>query len=676
MPEPESEQQNRSNDPASETDTDRQANQADSPQRHEAFHRLRPGVIVADSKTLAPKHFMGRLVSHTRRLVFGTPIPSSESLGERVSVPRGLAIFASDNISSSAYATEEIMRVLVLAGFTALALTLPLTLAILVVMAIVIGSYLQIIHAYPDGGGSYIVSRTNLGPLAGLVAAAALLIDYILTVAVSVSAGIAALSSAIPELHGHRVSIAVCVIVLMTLVNLRGVRETGRVFVVPLYLYLGSMFGLLTVGLVRYFTGSLPEYVPPPDWLGEYPAEPLALLLVLRAFSSGAVALTGTEAISNGVPVFSTPSVRKAQTTLIVMGTIFATIFLGVSLLASTMDIVPDPGETQTVISQIARLLLGDGIFFYFVQFSTVLLLILAGNTAFNGFPILASILARDRYLPRQFSFRGDRLSFTAGVLVLAMLAIFLVWVYAGSVTGLIPLYTVGVFVAFSLSQFGMVRHWWDRRSVESGWSWRLTINLIGAIGTAIVAIVVGVTKFLLGAWMVFVLVFILVWMMWNINRHYARVAAAESGLPEVPLDPKTIKNLIVVPVANFRLPARQAIAFALSIAQAEYVTVVHVTDLPEVEDSMREQWQTMNLAANFIVIESQYRSLLAPLTAYIDAQLQEHPDATINVVLPEYVPHHWWEHLLHNQTALRIRGILFFHRRVVVTSIPYHLQE
>ncbi len=639
---------------------------------HPDFQRLGPGVITQRPETLEPHTPTG----HVRRFLLGKPIPSASELLERVSVPRGLAIFASDNISSSAYATEEIMRVLILAGAAALTLTLPITFAILAILAIVVISYRQVIRAYPNGGGSYVVAHENLGTLAGLTAGAALLTDYILTVAVSVSAGVTAMTSAFPALFDRRVEIALVVVAIMTVINLRGISESGRIFTIPTYVYVFAMLGLLAYGMIRMLTGTLPAYAPPPAWLEAHEAAPLTLLLILRAFASGSVALTGTEAVSNGVPSFKPPEVRNAQITLVAMGALFATIFLGISVLAGRLGIVPDPEEVESVNSVLTRILVGEGPYFYLVQFATALILVLAANTAFNGFPRLASILAQDRYLPRQFSYRGDRLAFTGGIVLLSVVAGVLIWLYQASVTGLIPLYTVGVFLAFTLSQAGLVRRWWTRRNEERGWQLLLLLNGAGALATGAVMLVVGVSKFTLGAWMVLVLIPLLVGMMWKINRHYAGLTAAGAGLAETPLHPETVRLRTIVPIADLSVPARQALAYAMATADADHVTAVHVTDEEESARALRAAWEASPYRrAHLVVIESPFRSLLSPLLAYVDAMHEAHPSDVITVVLPEYVPGHWWEHLLHNQTALRIKGALLFRRGVITANVPYHLR-
>lgn len=639
---------------------------------HPGFQRVGPGVITPRASLNEPSTPGG----HVRRFLLGKPIPSAAELLERVSVPRGLAIFASDNISSSAYATEEIMRVLVLAGTAALTLTMPITWAIVAILAIVVISYRQVIRAYPNGGGSYVVAHENLGTFAGLTAAAALLTDYILTVAVSVSAGVTALTSAFPGLYEHRVGVALAVVVLMTVVNLRGITESGRVFTIPTYVYVFAMLGLLGYGLFRAATGNLPDYTPPPAWVEAHAATPLTLLLVLRAFASGSVALTGTEAVSNGVPSFKPPEVRNAQITLVAMGVLFATIFIGISFLASRLGIVPDPEEVESVNSVLTRVLVGEGWYFYLIQFSTALLLVLAANTAFNGFPRLASILAQDRYLPRQFSYRGDRLAFTGGIVLLAVIAGLLIWLYGASVTGLIPLYTVGVFLAFTLSQAGLVRRWWRLRGEERGWPFLLLLNGAGALATGSVALVVGVSKFALGAWMVLVLIPLLVGMMWKISRHYRGLTSAENGLAETPLYPESVRLRTIVPIANLAVPARQALAYAIATADTDHVVAIHITDDEACIEPLRKAWESSPYRrAQLVVIESPFRSLLAPLMAYIDAMHEAHPTDVITVVLPEYVPGHWWEHLLHNQTALRIKAALLFRRGVITANVPYHLR-
>ncbi|HYY87518.1 MAG TPA: APC family permease, partial [Chloroflexota bacterium] len=526
--------------------------------RHRDFRRVKAGYLVPRATTEEPRSRAGRVFGSVKRLLLGRPLATAEESEERVNRFIGLAIFASDNISSSAYATEEIMRVLVLAGVGALVLTLPITLVICVVLGIVVLSYRQVIRAYPNGGGSYVVAKENLGPFAGLAAGSALLTDYILTVSVSTAAGVAAITSAFPELFARRVTIMLLVVAFMTVMNLRGIRESERAFAVPTYIYVLSILGLLGFGVLRYATGTLPTYQAPAEWLQvQSGLDGLGVLLVLRAFASGSVALTGTEAVSNGVPAFKDPSVPNAQTVLLWMGSLFALIFIGISFLAGQLGIIPDPSEAQTVVSQLVRSLVGEGPFFLVVQFSTAVLLVLAANTSFNGFPRLTSIMAGDRFLPRVFRFRGDRLAYTGGIVVLAIVSSLLILAYEGSVTGLIPLYTVGVFIAFTLSQAGLVKHWYELRDQDAGWRWRAGVNALGALTTGVVTIEVAVSKFLLGAWMVLLLIPILILMMWGIRQHYLRMQGAQR--PETPLDPADVRLRAIVPIAALNVPARQA---------------------------------------------------------------------------------------------------------------------
>ncbi len=630
---------------------------------------LRLGSGVGQSK--GP---IGRTYAQVKRLLVGRPLASHEEPHERVNVFTGLAVFASDNISSSAYATEEIMRVLVLAGLGTLALTLPITIAIVVVLAVVVLSYQQTIGAYPSGGGSYIVASDNLGPLPGLTAAGALLTDYVLTVSVSIAAGVAALTSIFPSLFELRVAIGVGFVMLLCLGNLRGIRESGMIFTAPTYVYLVSIFGLLGYGFFLFVTGTLPPYEAPAEWHQVAGMETLSVLLILRAFASDSVALTGTEAVSNGVPAFKPPEPKHAKIVLILMGASFGVIFLGISFLAGQLGILPDPTEEETVISQLTRTLVGDGSpFHYLVQISTALLLVLAANTAFADFPRMASILSRDHFLPRLFAFRGDRLAFTSGIVVLSVIAAILIVAFEGSVTNLIPLYTVGVFIAFTLSQAGMVRHWWKLRDEERGWRQRAAINGLGAITTAIVAVEVGFSKFALGAWMVLIIIPVLIGMLWAIRLHYRRM---EGELrPETPLSPADLHPRVVVPIAAVNIPAQQAMALGRVIAGNGPLTAVHVTDSAEDVEPFHAQWKRSSCSdAELVVLESPYRSLAGPLLAYIDALHESYPKDTIIVVLPEYVPAHWWEHLLHNQTALRLKAALLFHPGVIVANVPYHL--
>jgi amino acid transporter len=639
------------------------------------FERGANGHLVATSETLLGSPGWQRSLSRIRGFLIGRPISSEREEHERLTKVKALAVFSSDNISSSAYATEEMMRVLVVAGIGAFSLIMPLTLVIAVVLAIVATSYRQTIRAYPNGASSYIVASDNLGAPAGLVAAGALLIDYTLTVAVSVSAGVAAITSIVPELFPQRVPLAIGIVVVLTLGNLRGVRESGTIFMAPTYVYLAAILGMIAFGLVGVITGFVPDYTPPPEWVAEETAggiSALGLLLVLRAFSSGAVALTGVEAISDGVPAFKPPEWRNARTTLTWAAILFGTLFISISLLVSILGILPDPNEKQTVLSILARHLTGDGPYLVLVQVSTALLLTLAANTSFADFPRLSSFLARDGFMPRQFGFRGDRLAFTTGIVALALVAILLLWVFGASVTALIPLYTLGVFVAFTLSQTGMVRRWWSRR--EAGWRRGLAINGLGAATTAVIVLIVALSKFLAGAWLVMIMIPLLVALMWGIHVHYRRMERAVA-VPDPGARLKVrVAPLVIVPIARLDRPSIEALAFARSISPDPLA--VHITNDPAAAADLRRRWTELPSPSELVIVESPYRALIGPLLRYLDALQRQDPSRRLLVVLSEVVPRHWWDNLLHNQTALRLKLRLFFRPNTIVADVPYHEAE
>ncbi|HTK46325.1 MAG TPA: APC family permease [Patescibacteria group bacterium] len=642
------------------------------------FHYASDHSLIARPAASASRTQFGRSLARVRSVLFGRPLSTHEEISERLNVATGLSIFASDNISSSAYATEEIMRVLALAGAGALALTMPITVGIVIVLAIVVTSYRQTIAAYPNGGGSYIVASDNLGKLAGLTAAAALLTDYVLTVAVSVAAGVAALTSIVPELFDARVVIGVVIVAVIAMVNLRGVRESGLVFSVPTYVYLASIGGLLAIGIFRLVTNSLPAYQAPAAWAATA-AEPLGLLLILRAFASGSVALTGVEAVSNGVPAFKPPESRNAQRVIVLMGSAFGLIFLGMSLLTSKLGILPDPTEEQTVISQLGGLLVGSGTpFHYLIQVSTAVLLVLAANTAFADFPRLSSILARDGFLPRAFQFRGDRLAFSGGIVVLAVIAALLLLLFGGSVTALIPLYTVGVFVAFTLSQAGMVRHWRRLRSEIRGWGRKALVNGIGAITTGVVAIEVAVSKFALGAWVVLLLIPVLIAMMLFVHRQYSsmgrQLAVREDGaLPEPHREER-----VVIPVPGINRAVVQAVNVGRSIA-ADVEAVLVSDDRAEAE-RIRRRWARQLPNVPLVVVESPYRALIGPVLAYLDvldrAWPADRPAPVTFVIIPEFVARSWWERILYNQSARRLRAAMLGRPHTVVVDVPYRRED
>ncbi|MDP9274994.1 MAG: APC family permease [Chloroflexota bacterium] len=630
------------------------------------------GRYVATEQTMERTGRVGHTWDGIVRFLIGKRLHSDAESEERVSVATGLPILASDNISSSAYATEEAMRILAIAGSAALALTMPIALAVVFVLAIVILSESRVIRAYPNGGGSYLVARENHGVIAGLVAASALLIDYVLTVAVSTAAGVAAISSFLPQLHEQRVLVGVVLIAVLAIANLRGVREAGLLFAAPTYAYMLAMYGLLAFGLFRIFTGDVPAPVTPPDPFLPEGTATLSILLVLRAFASGSVGLTGSEAVANGVPSFRRPEARNAVITLVLMGTIFATIFLGVTYLATRIGIQPDQSEIETVNSMITRAVVGAGTpFYYFVQITTAVILLLAANTGFTGFPRLASVLANDRFMPRHFADIGSRMAFNTGIVVLSVLAVVILAAFGGSVNALVPLYTIGVFLAFTLSQSGLVRRW--RRLRNPGWRLSIVINSFGAVVTGTVLIVVAVTKFALGAWMVMVLIPVIVALLYAINRHYQTTqdALVLSGTDQ--RVPVYAAPVVIVPIARLDRAALQALAFARSVSPT--VKAVHVSTSRASADEFRARWNRLDTDVGLDVVESPFRSLVQPLLRYIDA-IDKSDDRPITVVLSEFVPRHWWEWFLHSQTAFRLKAALLFRPNTIVIDVPYHYQD
>ncbi len=602
-------------------------------------------------------------MSFFKRVLVGAPMPLAQARHERLAKSVALAVFSSDALSSVAYATEEILLVLVLAGTAALHLTNPISFAIVALLAVVAISYQQTIHAYPSGGGSYIVARANLGPTPGLVAAAALLIDYVLTVAVSVAAGVAAITSAVAGLRTHRVALGVFFIALIAFANLRGVRESGRVFAVPTYLFIVTFATLVGWGLFRWVRGDLPAVAAP-----DIPAaSALTWFLVLRAFSSGCTALTGVEAISNGVPAFRPPEAKNAAITMGWMAAILGTLFAGISLLASALRVVP--AEDQTIVSQIARALFGEGLFYYLVQASTTLILVLAANTSFADFPRLSSLLARDRYAPRQFRTLGDRLVFSNGVLILAALAAVLIVLFRGDTHALIPLYAVGVFLSFTLSQSGMVRHWLALKG--AGWRWRLAINGIGATVTGVVTVIIAMTKFAHGAWIVVLLIPLMVLAFRAVHEHYERVAT-ELSLIHLEANEPPVTNTVLVLTGDLHMGVVRALRYALSLSPNPKAVYVELD--PSFTPRLEERWAKGGCGVPLVVLNSPYRSVLAPLLAYIERVKRQVPDSVVTIVIPEFVPRRWWQHLLHNQTALLVKGALLFRKNVIVVDVPFHL--
>jgi amino acid transporter len=641
-----------------------------------SFRRISHGLLEATNIVDQPRSPLARL----KRFLIGAPIASSRAEHERLTKFKALAVLSSDAISSVAYATEAILITLVVAGSGNLWVTLPISVAIVTLLAIVAISYRQTIPAYPNGGGSYIVAKDNLGTLPGLVAAASLLIDYVLTVAVSISAGVLNLASLFPHKLAtpYIILIDVVLVLIVTLVNLRGVRESGSIFAIPTYLFIFSALLMIVVGFFKSF---LVQHNPVIGNFAYVPAlEPLTLFLILKSFAAGCSAMTGVEAISNGVPAFQKSETRNAATTLTWMAIILGTLFIGITILATSFHVEANVEGNPTVIAQISSLVFSGPLAFLYPIFlvATLLILTLAANTSYSDFPRLASLLARDDFLPHQFAFRGDRLAFSIGIIFLAVLAGILLIVFEGNTTQLINLYAVGVFMSFTLSQSGMVRHWWRLRGENRGWQRRLAINALGALTTFTVAIVIATTKFLEGAWIVVILIPLLVLMFMAIHRHYQRVKRTRTAV--IPLHPRDIHHRMIVPIAGMDRVAVQSLAYARSLTR--HVTAVHVAIDAHDADVVREAWARWqkNLSedeeSHLIVIESPYRSLSRPLLAYIDTVHELFPDDTLTVILPEFVVARWWEQILHNQTSLRLKAALLFRPGIVVTSVPQHLRD
>jgi len=681
------------------------------------------------------------MVASLKRFLVGSPMRTEQAIHERLTKKTALAVFSSDALSSTAYASEEILLVLAVAAAAghnySYYYVVPISIVIATVLGIVATSYRQTIHAYPSGGGAYIVAKENLGVNPGLVAAASLLVDYILTVSVSISAGVAAITSAAQGtsfawLDNHKVALCLALILLIAIANLRGVRESGALFAGPTYAFLVCFLLMIAYGLIYYYLH--PGTVVPVNdehlkFAEGYHAGPLTWFLLLGAFSNGCVALTGTEAISNGIPAFKPPEARNAATTLTVMAVLLAIMFIGTSLLAFLYQV--HPHDNETIISQFARVIFSGPFrwFYFLIQATTALILVLAANTSFADFPRLASLLARDRFLPRQFASRGDRLVFSNGVIILALLSAILVVAFKGDTSRLIPLYAVGVFLSFTLSQSGMVRHWLkegrvvrtqtaERRNGQdsnaekyltqiadegerlddihvsvtpealagrnpidvaevqretSHWKRSIVINGLGAIATSVVLCVLILTKFIHGAWVVIVLIPILVMMFRSVHGHYVEVASqlTTQGIERL----RPIRHEVIVPISGIHRGVIRALEYAKSIAP-EHVTAVYVDLDDEATRKLREKWNQWGAGVELVVLASPYRSLIRPLTRHIERIRKQHNNDMLTVVLPEFVTARWWHQLLHNQSSLLLKGALLFKKGVIVTSVPYHLEK
>ncbi len=637
---------------------------------------MEAGEYRATDVAIRPRTTAERLWRGFKRVLVGRPLATSQLIHERLSKVKALPIFASDNLSSSAYATEEMLLILVLAGTAALSYSIPISIAIVGLVATVALSYSQVIRGYPNGGGAYVVAKENLGAIPGVVAGASLIADYVLLVAVSVAAGVAAVTSAIPELHDYRVPLAVGCVALLTVVNLRGTRESATVFVLPTYLFIFSFGAMILVGFARLLLGHDLTAEAPPNAIQAGDLGVSAFLL-MRAFSSGSAALTGIEAVSNGVPSFKPPESRNASIVLVWMAGILALFFLGTTVLAHEVHAVPS--ETRTIVAQIAESVFEGGPLFYIVQLTTMLVLLLAANTSFAGLPGLASVMARDRFLPRQFAFRGDRLAFSNGIIVLGLAAAALLVIFRAETHSIIPLYAVGVFVGFTLAQLGLVIHWRRQRGT-AGARASLIINACGAAITTLVTIIVASTKFVDGAWITIGVIALLAYLSTRIHRHYRDVNEQLAVVPDRPATtPVSVAGergepVVLMPIEEINQAVLATLAYALTISRN--VTAIHVTDDLEEGERVRVEWErSAPRDAPIVIIESPYRSLLAPILAYVDALDRAQPGTPITVVLPEFIPGRAWQRVLHNQSAKRLQRALTGRPNTYLINVPHHLK-
>ncbi len=619
--------------------------------------------------------------------LIGRPLSTADAPHETIGKAIGLAVFASDALSSTAYATQEILVILAAAGTVAFGYVFPISIAIVALLVIVVLSYEQVIQTYPDGGGAYIVAYDNLGKFYALIAASSLLTDYILTVSVSISSGVAQIVSAYPALDQYRVPIAVAAVFLIMLINLRGVRESGAAIAVPSYFFIIMLYTLVGIGLVRYLFGSLGTVVDPPELetLGALTA--ITPFLILHAFSSGTAALTGIEAISNGITAFKEPRSKNAGITLMYMAAILSSLFIGISFLTGKVHAVPS--EQETVISQLARTIFnGQGILYLAIILATTVILILAANTAFAGFPRLSALMAQDGFLPRQLTYRGSRLVYSYGIVSLALIAAVLVVIFQASVTRLIPLYAIGVFLSFTLAQFGMSRRWWKsgklvsgEEIVESGstiryeknWMTKMFANGFGAVCTGVVMVIFAITKFHDGAWVVLILIPALVVVLQLINRHYRelanRLSLEKFGGPP----PQATRHRVILPVSGVHQGSLEALRYARLLS--DDVTAIHISMDPEETEKVKQKWEIWGEGTRLVIVDSPYRLFVEPLLAYLEEIIaQRQPNETITIVVPEFVPSERWHNFLHMQTAKLLRSELLSKPGVVVTNVPYQV--
>jgi len=632
---------------------------------------------------------LNRVAEHSlkrswRTWLIGHPLPTADAPHQTVSKAVGLAIFGADALSSIAYAPQETLVILAAAGTQAFSYAFPISLVITVLLTIVTISYIQTIHAYPSGGGAYTVVKENLGIPAALVAGAALLTDYILLAAVTVASGVAQIVSAFPLLFPFRVWLSVGLLVLIAIANLRGVKESGNIFALPTYFFLGMTVLTVSFGFVRYLSGALSGVIDPPA-VEMLHTEPLTLFLLLRAFSNGTTALTGVEVIANGVKSFKEPRTHNAAVTMVWMSTILGVLFVGIVYLLGVITAVPS--ESETVISQLARTVFGNrGLLYLGTITATTIILILATNTAFAGFPSLSAIIAQDGFMPRQLAYRGSRLVFSRGIGSLTAIAAFLIIIFNASVTALIPLWAVGVFLSFTLSQAGMARHWWNNRRppakqlsekerlhpYDPGWRWKLVINSLGAITTAIVTLIFAITKFVDGAWVIVLLLPTIVVSFFAVHRHYASLAR-DLSLEHYGAPPPAKRHRVIMPVSAIHQGTLEALDYASSLS--DDVTVVHISIDPDQTEKLRHKWSWWGKGARLVVIESPYRTFLEPFLEYVNelcAILQ--PNERLTIVVPQFIPKRWWHNLLHTQTAFWLRFMLLNKRGIVITEVPYQV--
>jgi len=624
-----------------------------------------------------------------RSWLIGRPLQTADAPHQTIGKAIGLAVFASDALSSTAYATQEILIILALAGAAAFGFVFPISIAIVVLLVIVTISYEQTIHAYPGGGGAYIVARDNLGELPAQTAGAALLTDYILTVAVSVSSGVAQIVSAYPNLFPYRVGIAVAAVAFIMVVNLRGVKESGTAFALPTYFFVVMLVFTVGLGMVQFLSGNLSRVIDPPELVLPEVLLAVTPFLILHAFSSGTAALTGIEAISNGITAFKEPRSRNAGITLIWMAVILSTLFLGISFLSGHIGAIPS--EEETVISQLARTIFaGRGFVYLLIIGATTVILIMAANTAFADFPRLSALHAGDGFLPRQLTYRGSRLVYSRGIFALAAIASLLIIIFQASVTRLIPLYAIGVFMSFSLSQAGMARRWWkighlpvgvevkepgSTLRYQQGWQYKMVINGFGALCTAIVMIVFAVTKFATGAWVVLILLPVLVSIFFSIHRHYRNLAGNLSLENVGTIAPHHIRHRVFVPVSGIHQGSLSALHYARMLS--DDVTAVHVSIDPVEAEKVRKKWETWGEGTRMVMLDSPYRLFLEPLLEYIaDIADQRQQGETITVVVPEFVSNNRFSGVLHTNTAELLRSQLKHQHGIVITNVPYHVHE